>query len=181
MAEGSRRRRRQRRSPSEWAALIRRFENSSVTVLEFCVQQDLGLSTFNRWRNRFRRELDGASGSEAMSFVRLDPLIDADDPADVGSDAARAPQAGRVVSNRAGSHAVSTDSVAGKASVWDMVASATPRFLSIPTTSREPFDRWQWESGTGCSQGMKRAPDASASSRACSPAASSRASTRAPG
>jgi hypothetical protein len=86
MAEGSRRRRRQRRSPSEWAALIRRFENSSVTVLEFCVQQDLGLSTFNRWRNRFRRELDGASGSEVMSFVRLYPLIDADDPAGVGAD-----------------------------------------------------------------------------------------------
>lgn len=119
MAEGSRRRRRQRRSPSEWAALFRQFENSGLTVREFCVQQDLGLSTFNRWRNRLRGELDGASGSEAMPFVRLDPLINVDAPVAAGSDAA---QAERVVSSRSGVgvHAASTDSIAGQARVWDI-------------------------------------------------------------
>lgn len=117
MAEGSRRCRRQRRSPSEWAALFRQFENSGLTVREFCVQQDLGLSTFNRWRNRLRRELDGAPASEAIPFVRLDPLIDADVPVAAGSDAA---QAERVVSSRSGVHAASTDSIAGQARVWDI-------------------------------------------------------------
>ena len=117
MAEGSRRRRRQRRSPSEWAALFRQFENSGLTVREFCVKQNLGLSTFNRWRNRLRGELDGASGSEAIPFVRLDPLIDADAPISAGSDAA---QSECVVSSRTGVHAASTDSIAGQAPVWDI-------------------------------------------------------------
>ena len=102
MAEGSRRRRRQRRSPSEWAALLRQFENSGLTVREFCVQQDLGLSTFNRWRNRLRGELDETSGSEAIPFVRLDPLIDVNGPVS------------------AGVHAALTDSIAEQAPVWDI-------------------------------------------------------------
>jgi hypothetical protein len=45
-------RRRIRRSQGHWRDLLDRFERSGQTQEQFCAEQDLGLSTFGRWRKR---------------------------------------------------------------------------------------------------------------------------------
>jgi transposase-like protein len=42
---------RRRRSESEWAEILRRFESSGLTVRAFCRRHDLSLSSFQRWRS----------------------------------------------------------------------------------------------------------------------------------
>ncbi len=44
------------RRPEEWRDIFARFEQSGQTRGQFCAEQNLGLSTFSRWRHRLRGE-----------------------------------------------------------------------------------------------------------------------------
>ena len=56
---------RRRRSESEWAEILRRFESSGLTVRAFCRRHGLSLSSFQRWRSR----LGSASPAEFVELV----------------------------------------------------------------------------------------------------------------
>ncbi len=64
--------RRIRRSKDQWREVFARFEQSSQTIEQFCTQQCLALSTFNRWRQRLRSDSRQATqGSPEAVFVEL--------------------------------------------------------------------------------------------------------------
>lgn len=50
------RHRQDRRSASEWRALLQAFSHSGETRAQFCERHGLALSTFDWWRSRLRRE-----------------------------------------------------------------------------------------------------------------------------
>jgi len=63
-----------RRGQDEWLDIITRFEQSDQTRNQFCIENNLGLSTFSRWRHQLRRA--GASTSPSnneASFIELEP------------------------------------------------------------------------------------------------------------
>lgn len=62
------------RSPEEWCDIIARFEQSGQTRQQFCAEQNLGLSTFSRWRHRLGGEQakSTARSGEGL-FVELSP------------------------------------------------------------------------------------------------------------
>ena len=60
-----------RRSPEEWRAIMRQFEQSGKSHREFCVAEDLAPSTFSWWRRKLGRSgSDGAAVDTAL-FVEL--------------------------------------------------------------------------------------------------------------
>ena len=44
--------RRQRRDASAWRALVSGFEQSGLSVAQFCEQHDIGAASFYHWRSR---------------------------------------------------------------------------------------------------------------------------------
>jgi len=61
-----------RRSEQEWSEVFTRFEQSEQTIEQFCAQQGLALSTFNRWRHKLRTQCHKAiQGSPEAVFVEL--------------------------------------------------------------------------------------------------------------
>ena len=64
--------RRVRRSKDEWRQVFARFEHSGQTIEQFCAQQGLALSTFNRWRQRLRTDCrEAVQDSPEAVFVEL--------------------------------------------------------------------------------------------------------------
>jgi len=64
--------RRVRRSKDEWREVFACFEQSGQTIEQFCAQQGLALSTFNRWRQRLRTDCrEVAQDSPESIFVEL--------------------------------------------------------------------------------------------------------------
>ncbi len=63
-----------RRSAEQWRDLITRFEQSGQTREGFCAEHGLALSSFNRWRQKLRRDFARGEGvvGEAL-FVELTP------------------------------------------------------------------------------------------------------------
>ena len=51
-----------RRSPAQWRALFTQFEQSEQTREQFCSEQDVPLSSFDRWRTKLRK----APSTQAM-------------------------------------------------------------------------------------------------------------------
>lgn len=49
-------RRRIRRSAEQWRDLFERFEQSGQRREQFCIEQGLALGSFDRWRQKLRRE-----------------------------------------------------------------------------------------------------------------------------
>ena len=62
--------RRGRRSREEWRELVTLFEKSGQTKEAFCAERGLGVTTLNRWCNRFHPGTS-ASASPAPMFVEL--------------------------------------------------------------------------------------------------------------
>jgi hypothetical protein len=58
--------RRQRRSASQWRELVDQWRRSGLCQREFCAQQDVGLSTFVRWKGKL------AGGGEVASVAQRD-------------------------------------------------------------------------------------------------------------
>ena len=44
-----------RRSPAQWRALFARFKQGEQTREQFCVEQGISLSSFDRWRTKLRK------------------------------------------------------------------------------------------------------------------------------
>jgi len=47
-----------RLSPDQWRAIINRFEQSGLTIKEFCHKENLAQATFSKWRRQIRQESD---------------------------------------------------------------------------------------------------------------------------
>jgi len=60
-------RRHPRRSAEQWRTIIERYESSDLSQVDFCRRENLSLTSFGRWRQRFLAE-EGQSG-----FVELLP------------------------------------------------------------------------------------------------------------
>ena len=58
---------RPRQSSGQWRALLLRFEQSSLTIKDFCLQENICRGTLQRWRTKLSIET-GASG-----FIELQP------------------------------------------------------------------------------------------------------------
>ncbi len=58
---------RPRRSSGQWRALLLRFEQSSLTIKDFCLQENISRGTLQRWRTRFTSE------AGASDFIELQP------------------------------------------------------------------------------------------------------------
>ena len=64
--------RRIRRGADEWREILARFEQSGQTREQFCTSQNLGLSTFSRWRQRLREKASTPEvGADDAVFVEL--------------------------------------------------------------------------------------------------------------
>ena len=59
--------RRPRRNASQWQTLVAHFEESNLTIKDFCEQENLARETFNRWRNKFSLE------TSLPDFIELQP------------------------------------------------------------------------------------------------------------
>jgi len=58
--------RRVRRSETEWATIMQRFESSDLGSRAFCEREGLSPSSFHRWRHRVEARVEG-------QFVELVP------------------------------------------------------------------------------------------------------------
>ena len=73
-----------RRSPEEWQALIKQFNQGQLSRQAFCKQQSLALSTFDLWRRRLKIvDAKPPRPSEAM-FVELSSSDDSRSSAQSG-------------------------------------------------------------------------------------------------
>lgn len=77
-----------RRSASEWRALMRAFARSGETRTQFCARHEVALSTFDWWRSHLRHELISLSETTpapaSALFVELAPVAEP-----VAADSAR--------------------------------------------------------------------------------------------
>jgi hypothetical protein len=66
-------RRRVRRSPEQWQALLDQYESSGLSQQLFCRQSGLPYSTFTRWRSRLlcNRSVVDTAGDSPELFVEL--------------------------------------------------------------------------------------------------------------
>ena len=58
-----------RRSRFEWEQLIKEFGESSCSVMEFCSQHDLAVSTFHGWQKRLRSDLNESHEAPPGGFI----------------------------------------------------------------------------------------------------------------
>ncbi len=66
-----RRKRRQRRSRTEWSELVAQQQASNLTQHEFCIQHGLSRKTFGNWKRRLDRE--AASNSLDSPWIEVAP------------------------------------------------------------------------------------------------------------
>jgi MoxR-like ATPase len=63
-----------RRSPAQWRALFARFKQDEQTREQFCIEQGISLSSFDRWRTKLHKApLAQAVIPEGPMFVELTP------------------------------------------------------------------------------------------------------------
>ncbi len=63
-----------RRSRAQWRALFARFKQGEQTREQFCIEQGISLSSFDRWRTKLHKPpLAQAVISEEPMFVELTP------------------------------------------------------------------------------------------------------------
>ena len=62
------------RSPAQWHALFARFKPGEQTRDQFCIEQGISLSSFDRWRTKLRKAPSTrAAVSKEPMFVELTP------------------------------------------------------------------------------------------------------------
>ena len=77
------RRRRARRSASEWRSIMGRFERGGWTVAEFCRSESLAPNTFWRWRRKLADADKPMSRNGSVGKAAFVELADAAAPAPV--------------------------------------------------------------------------------------------------
>ena len=65
--------RRARKSIEQWSELVEQFDCGSDSMERFCQQQDLAMSTFQRWRSTIRRSKTLGTGETPSGFTRVMP------------------------------------------------------------------------------------------------------------
>jgi hypothetical protein len=66
-----RRARRVRRSADQWASLIAAQADSRMSIVAFCRERGVAVSTFHAWRRRLSGTRAASSSSSSCGFVRL--------------------------------------------------------------------------------------------------------------
>ena len=62
--------RRARKSVEQWSKLVDQFDSSTDSMEQFCQQQDLAMSTFQRWRSTLELSKDLRVDENAYSGER---------------------------------------------------------------------------------------------------------------
>jgi len=57
------------RSPAQWRALFAQFEQSEQTRDQFCSEQGISLSSFDRWRTKLRK------GPSTQAMISKEPVF----------------------------------------------------------------------------------------------------------
>ena len=72
-------------SIEQWTELVDQFERSDDSMEQFCQQQDLAMSTFQRWRSTINRSKDLSKREVTSGFTRVQtsPAIPASTPSTV--------------------------------------------------------------------------------------------------
>jgi len=60
---------RSHRSADQWEALLNRFEQSNLTIKDFCKKENISRGTFSRWRIKLLKE------SGLPGFIELHPTV----------------------------------------------------------------------------------------------------------
>ena len=63
--------RRARKSAEHWIELVDQFDSSDDSMEQFCRQQDLALSTFQRWRSTIYRSRDLSKEDQTPAFTEM--------------------------------------------------------------------------------------------------------------
>jgi len=63
--------RRARKSIEQWSALVDQFDSSTDSMEQFCEQQNLAMSTFQRWRNTILRSKEIGSTQSTPEFAQV--------------------------------------------------------------------------------------------------------------
>jgi hypothetical protein len=61
-----------RRTRAQWKTILAEFEQSELSVQDFCQQHDLAYSSFAKWRSLLKQE--NKKQSEPVSFIPMPPL-----------------------------------------------------------------------------------------------------------
>ena len=69
-------RRHPRRLRSEWAEIIEQQSQSDLTVRAFCEQNDVGLASFVKWKQRLTAEPQANTASPMFEPIVIDKLQD---------------------------------------------------------------------------------------------------------
>ena len=62
--------RRARKTVEHWSELVERFDCSNDSMEQFCEQQDLAMSTFQRWRSTIHRSKVLRTSESPSEFTR---------------------------------------------------------------------------------------------------------------
>ena len=62
--------RRARKTVEQWSELVERFDCSNDSMEQFCEQQDLAMSTFQRWRSTIHRSKVLRTSESPSEFTR---------------------------------------------------------------------------------------------------------------
>lgn len=76
--------RKTRRSPKDWAALVDAWKNSQQSQREFCDQRDLCYRRFNQWKNRLSKLSEHNGNEDLRAFLPVQ-LHDDAPPANKGN------------------------------------------------------------------------------------------------
>jgi transposase-like protein len=56
-----------------WQQVFKEFEESKLSVAEFCKQKELSLQSFYQWRRRFKSQQDAPTGTHTLIPVTIVP------------------------------------------------------------------------------------------------------------
>ena len=58
---------------AHWQNILKEFEESKLSVAEFCKQNQLSLQSFYQWRRRFKLQQDAPTGAHTLIPVTVVP------------------------------------------------------------------------------------------------------------
>jgi len=64
-----------RRSTSQWKVIIKRWEQSTLSVDEFCQKESIGLVAFKKWRTHYSPSRNTVKKSSIPDFLEMDNPI----------------------------------------------------------------------------------------------------------
>ena len=69
--------RQQRRTRAQWAEIIERQSHSGQTIRDFCKENDVGLASFGKWKQKLTDKIPQKSDSvfQSVSMVGADKTI----------------------------------------------------------------------------------------------------------